>query len=621
MKLFVGVFVNLLLLRMAFSELMEMRCDEIKAISYYERYYGIKCTISDISADSDSTFVIRSANNFEYSKLIQEVEFSKSKLNDVPREIFPTFQNLKKVQANSCGLEEISKYNFAYASALQELRLRSNKIKKLPNSVLSAVTSLTTLDMSSNEISEIEKKAFAGLANLEYLTLSDNKLVSIDEGTFKELTSLISIRLDSNKLQIIEENLFDNNLNLTEIRLDTNEIAIINGEAFTLLKRLKFLNIGSNRLLKLNIINTNLERLWMPYNKLKTLHVNKNMKLLYAPYNELEEINFTGNTEMMELKLRQNAISNISNFAMLSKLEILDLSYNPIGALKISSFAHMNDLVKLNLEFTNITRQSLTFGILAHNSNLTHLDISYNQLNTIDFSVFTSQHQLTHLKIDGNNLTEIPFDNLKVNFPKLSLISLVDNDWNCSYLSNMIKQLRAKSVIVYVFTKLRVYDEMNVDGIRCHNNKTQHVYWKSAVVHHDDSDDDDDDDSISVRFAEPASPVAVIKADLTKVWSKIAELQVSMSRISEDVKSSKSSVTNQQELRADRPVDSALIVQSEVSTIKVLLCLIFFIMLAFIAMTVAKFVKSYTSRQSFYYPSESFRRSTATIQTTMEHVI
>lgn len=620
MKLFVGVFVNLLLLRMAFSELMEMRCDEIKAISYYERYYGIKCTISDISADSDSTFVIRSANNFEYSKLIQEVEFSKSKLNDVPREIFPTFQNLKKVQANSCGLEEISKYNFAYASALQELRLRSNKIKKLPNSVLSAVTSLTTLDMSSNEISEIEKKAFAGLANLEYLTLSDNKLVSIDEGTFKELTSLISIRLDSNKLQIIEENLFDNNLNLTEIRLDTNEIAIINGEAFTLLKRLKFLNIGSNRLLKLNIINTNLERLWMPYNKLKTLHVNKNMKLLYAPYNELEEINFTGNTEMMELKLRQNAISNISNFAMLSKLEILDLSYNPIGALKISSFAHMNDLVKLNLEFTNITRQSLTFGILAHNSNLTHLDISYNQLNTIDFSVFTSQHQLTHLKIDGNNLTEIPFDNLKVNFPKLSLISLVDNDWNCSYLSNMIKQLRAKSVIVYVFTKLRVYDEMNVDGIRCHNNKTQHVYWKSAVVHHDDSDDDDDD-SISVRFAEPASPVAVIKADLTKVWSKIAELQVSMSRISEDVKSSKSSVTNQQELRADRPVDSALIVQSEVSTIKVLLCLIFFIMLAFIAMTVAKFVKSYTSRQSFYYPSESFRRSTATIQTTMEHVI
>lgn len=621
MKLFVGVFVNLLLLRMAFSELMEMRCDEIKAISYYERYYGIKCTISDISADSDSTFVIRSANNFEYSKLIQEVEFSKSKLNDVPREIFPTFQNLKKVQANSCGLEEISKYNFAYASALQELRLRSNKIKKLPNSVLSAVTSLTTLDMSSNEISEIEKKAFAGLANLEYLTLSDNKLVSIDEGTFKELTSLISIRLDSNKLQIIEENLFDNNLNLTEIRLDTNEIAIINGEAFTLLKRLKFLNIGSNRLLKLNIINTNLERLWMPYNKLKTLHVNKNMKLLYAPYNELEEINFTGNTEMMELKLRQNVISNISNFAMLSKLEILDLSYNPIGALKISSFAHMNDLVKLNLEFTNITRQSLTFGILAHNSNLTHLDISYNQLNTIDFSVFTSQHQLTHLKIDGNNLTEIPFDNLKVNFPKLSLISLVDNDWNCSYLSNMIKQLRAKSVIVYVFTKLRVYDEMNVDGIRCHNNKTQHVYWKSAVVHHDDSDDDDDDDSISVRFAEPASPVAVIKADLTKVWSKIAELQVSMSRISEDVKSSKSSVTNQQELRADRPVDSALIVQSEVSTIKVLLCLIFFIMLAFIAMTVAKFVKSYTSRQSFYYPSESFRRSTATIQTTMEHVI
>lgn len=618
MKLLVVILVNLLSPKLAFGDLMELKCDEIKTMTYYERYYGTKCTISDVSADSSSTFIIRTANNFEYNKNIQEVEFTNSKFYDVPREIFPTFQFLKKVQANSCGLEDVNKYNFNYASALQELRMRSNKIKKLPNSVFSSITTLTTLDMSSNEISEIEKSAFASLENLEYLTLSDNKLVSIDESVFKELTALISIRLDSNKLQIIEENLFANNLNLSEIRMDTNEIAIVNGDAFGKLKKLKYLNLASNRLHKLDITNTNLERLWIPYNKFKTLKVNKNLKLLYAPYNDLEEINFTGNTEMMELKLRQNSIANITNFASLNKLEILDLSYNPIGSLKISSFARMNDLVKLNLEFTNITKESLTFGTLAHNTNLTHLDISYNQLKQIDFSVFTSLHQLTHLKIDGNNLTRIAYENLKVNFPKLTLISLVDNDWNCAYLSSMIKQLRAMNVIVYVFTKLRVYDEMNVDGIRCTNETTQHVYWKSPFMHRDDNEITDN----SNRLLPALTPVAGLRSNMTKLWDKISEIQVSMSKLNEDmkdIKNSKSIINSNQALRASDPTDN--VVQSEVSSIKVLLFLIFFVMLVFMLIAIAKYVKSNTSLQSFYYPSESFRRSTATIQTTMEHVM
>lgn len=623
MKWLVGLLVNLLLPYVAFSEMIELKCDEIKSISYYDRYGGLKCTISDVSGDSSSTFIMRAANNFDYTKIIQEVEFVKSKLYDVPREIFGTFQLLKKVQANSCGLEDMNKYNFNYAIALQELRMRSNKFKKLPNSVFSSIRTLQTLDLSSNEISEIEKSAFVGLNNMEFLTLTSNKLVALDENTFNELSSLISIRLDSNKLQIIEENLFANNLNLSEIRLDTNEIAVINGDAFGKLKKLKLLNLASNRLHKIDIVNSNLERLWIPYNRLKTLDVNKNLKLLNAPYNELEAINFAGNTELMELKLRQNFISDISNFSSLNKLEVLDLSFNPIGELKISSFSRMNDLVKLNLENTNITSTSLTFGTFAHNTNLTHLDISYNQLKLLDFSIFTSLTQLTHLKIDGNNLTEIPFATIKVNFPKLSLISLVDNDWNCSYLSNMIKQLRAMNVIVYVFLKLRVYDEMNVDGIRCHNNKTQHVYWKKAIVHRDDNDIAD---SESVVEEEPANPTSIFKANLTSIWDRISELQVSVSRMNEDLKDRQLSMTKmaeQQEIKAEEPINESheIVVQSEVNSIRVILCLMFLIMMFFMLVKIVKFVKMYATQQRFYYPSDNLRRSTATIQTTMEHVM
>lgn len=615
MKLLIGVLFALICLKMAFSELMEIKCDEIKAINYHERYYGTKCTISDIEAESGSTFVIRTANNYEYNRIIQEVEFSKSKLYDVPTEIFGTFQYLKKVTANSCGIEDLHKSNFIYAATLQELRLRSNKIKKLPHSVFSAITALQTLDLTSNEIATIEKSAFSGLECLEHLTLSNNQLVSLDESIFKDLTSLITIRLDSNKLQVIDENLFANNLNLSDIRLDTNEIAIINGDAFGRLKMLKLLNLSANRLRKIDILNTSIERLSIPYNKLKFLQVNKNMKVLTAPYNELEAIDFTGNTGLIELKLRQNAISDISGFSSLSKLEILDLSYNPLGELNISSFSRMSDLVKLNLELTNITQKSLTFGTFAHNTNMTNLDLSYNQLRRIDFNTFTSLAQLTHLKIDGNNLTEIPYKTIKVNFPKLSLISLSDNDWSCSYLSQMIKHMRSLNLIVYVFAKFRVYDDMNVDGIRCHNNMSDHTYWSEAIVHRDD---DDGDDASVPSPADPQSPFNAIKSNLTSVWRKIGELKYFLSRLKSDLDEYRQSPsTEKQALKGD---DTSNVVQSEVSSIKVILCLMFLIMAGFSVAAIIKYAKPFTTKR-FYYPSYDFRRSTATIatvQTTME---
>ena len=611
------------------SEMMEMKCDEIKTISYYERYFGTKCTISDISADSGSTFVIRSANNFEYNKNIQEIEFSKSKLYDMPREIFATFQYLKKVQANSCGLEDVTKYNFNYAASLLELRMRSNAIKKLPNNVFSSITTLTTIDLSSNQISEIDKTAFANLENLEYLTLTNNLLVTIDEAVFKDLTSLISIRLDSNKLQTIEANLFVNNLNISEIRMDTNEIAVINGDVFSRLKKLKILNLASNRLQKLDIVNTNLERLWIPYNKFKALDVNKNLKQLHAPYNDLEEINFTGNTEMVELKLRQNFIANISNFSGLNKLEVLDLSFNPIGDLPISSFARMNELAKLNLESTNLTSKSLTFGTFAHNKNMSQLDISYNQLKQLDFNIFTSLNQLTHLKIDGNNLTDIPYANLKGIFPKLSLVSFVDNDWNCSYLSGMIKQLHSMNVIVYVFAKFRIYDDTNVEGIRCHNNKTDHVYWKNARVHRDDNEIYD----ASVEREDGGSSIDSLSftANFTKIWKKISDIQLILSKMGSDLKENQalvSKISVNQEIKAEKQIDdlASVAVQSEVSSIRVILFLILLIMLGFTIGVVIKYGKPFFTQKRFYDPSknyqaENFRRSTATIQTTMEDVL
>lgn len=606
------------------AETLEIKCNELKKLPYYDYYTGNKCSFSDIEGDSTSSFIFRAANAHDYSKSIFEVEISKSKMHDLPRELFRSITTLKKVQANACGIEELSRYIFEYADALTELRLRENRLKKISSGVFMSATALQTLDLTGNKIEEIEKNAFSKLINLEYLTLSENKITTITEETFKELVKLNSLRLDSNKLQIIEENFFKNNLELTEIRLDSNEIITIENKAFDNLLKLKTLNLASNRLHKVNVQNTNLEKLLLPYNQLTHIDLNKNMKSFYAPYNKLKSINFNGNTNLLEIKLRQNDFTNISNFSTLLNLEILDLSYNSLNELEISTFARMTNLIKINLEFTNITSNSLSYGTFGHNINLTNMDLSYNNLQHIDFNIFNAVSQLTHLKIDGNNLTEIPVESLKVTFPKLLLISIGDNDWNCTYLSNMIKQLKQMNVIVYVFSKLKVFDVPNVAGIRCHNNKSDHVYWKKPVLHKDDNDIDE---------KLPQKEAVVINDDelnnnLTNLWTAISELKKSQQDIKEKL-NNVVDLTNvvpsiKQALVDDRSGSGYYndsVIQSQFGFIKIILSLMCVVMFAYVTLTIIKFLKINASQNQFYYPTDSFRRSTATIQTTMEHVM
>lgn len=609
MKLLVWILLFMLSSKLILADTVELNCNEIAALAYHEKLKGTKCTLDNIKSDSSTRFVIRTSNSKDYSTQILEVEITNSNLFDMPSEIFTNFPYMKRATANKCGVVDIHKNNFHYGINLNELRLRSNKLTKLPNSILSSSSLLQTLDLSSNQINEIEINAFAGLESLEFLALTDNQLVSLDENVFRHLRNLLSIRLDSNKLQVIEEKLFESSVNLTEIRVDSNEVAIIKGDAFGKLQRLKYLYLGSNRLLSINIQATKLERLWIPYNKLSHLDVNRHLKLLYAPYNQLQSININGNAELLEIKLRQNLIADISNFSSLVKLEVLDISYNPLNSLNISSFARMPELAKLNLEFTNVSAESLTYGTFSHNPNLTQLDLSYNKLGLIDFSIFPTLMQLTHLKIDGNNLTEVSYENFKINFPRLLLVSITDNDWNCTYLSTMIKKLKAMNLIIFVFATQRVYDDTNVDGIRCVKNNSQHINWVKPIVH---LDVDEMTTLVYERENRSGFNSELFNANLSKIWNRISDIETSVWQIA---------FQNAPESQKRVISDDNENVKSEVGFIKIILCLMCSIMVGFALISIVKFARENYSKQKFYYPSDTFRRSTATIQTTMEHVM
>jgi hypothetical protein len=218
---------------------------------------------------------------------------------------------------------------------------------------------------------------------------------------------------------------------------------------------------------------------------------------------------------------------------------------------------------------------------------------------------------LTHLKIDGNNLTEIPYENLKVHFPKLLLVGITDNDWNCTYLSAMVKKLKQLNLIIFVFTNQRVFDDTNFDGIRCVKNNTKNVGWVKPVMHFDANEIT----TKNPNEIDPSSNLESVRGNLTKVWNKISEIEISVNQIESNVK--------QVEFIKSQPLisDDSQVVQSDVGFIKIILCLICTIMIGFMLISVGKFVRDQIVKQKIFYPSENFRRSTATIQTTMEHVM
>jgi Leucine-rich repeat (LRR) protein len=176
-----------------------------------------------------------------------------------------------------------------------------------------------------------------------------------------------------------------------------------------------------------------------------------------------------------------NRITDLSSISTLSTLQFLDVSNNNIGHLNLTTFAELKNLLTLSLGYTNIS--NLEYGTFSHHPKLTRLDISYNSLGQIDLNMFTSLTSLEKLFLDGNDLTEIAYDDIKHSLPKLTEISLSDNNWNCSYLTAVMKKLNSVQVEIKIDATKFVSNTTNQKGIACNNTKA--VHWKTPVIRFD----------------------------------------------------------------------------------------------------------------------------------------
>lgn len=219
---------------------------------------------------------------------------------------------------------------------------------------------------------------------LRTLDLSDVELETLEIDALRNANSLKTLIASNNRLTDVSPKFFANIVQIEELDLSKNAIQRIDSSALTSAKSLKILD--------------------MSHNKLTTVH----------------EHTFDG------------AIN----------LKTLDLSYNPIGSLNTEIFSRLTNLEVVALKRTEIT--TIQPGTFSHQQNLISLDLSENKLVNLDFnqaipsvlpnieSIDLSQNQLTDL--NGCRNTTVP---------KLKVLDIRSNDFNCTYLQNLMEGLNA----------------------------------------------------------------------------------------------------------------------------------------------------------------------------------
>ena len=143
-------------------------------------------------------------------------------------------------------------------------------------------------------------------------------------------------------------------------------------------------------------------------------------------------------TELQELYMAHNALTDLTSLTSLKKLVKLDVSYNSIKSLlplyNVTGLQELNVSNNLILEITNIDKlsalkkldisnnQLVDASTLATCTSLEELNISNNQLTNV--TMLSSLMKLTSLNFSHNQVTEIP------TFPKNCALVTIDGSHN-----------------------------------------------------------------------------------------------------------------------------------------------------------------------------------------------
>lgn len=465
------------------NEEIPLPCEEFKDDKIL--YDGLYCTVTGVHLTDIDTF------NCDvipyYRHLVKVVKFLDSRSPNIPYMLFHFFEGIREFDISFTELESIRRGDFINGDDLMYLTASHNKMAELTSSLFVGAPNISVVDFSYNQIEKISSMTFTSAILMSRLHLSNNLIRTLDPHTFDSMTMLDELHLDFNRLEAIDVDLFASNTVLARLSLNNNRLIRLECDALVNLQYISKIDLSVNKLQEFNtscITSSDLE-LMIHDNQLKNLTIRR-VSSLDASHNQIKHIFIKdGISNLKSLKLANNQLSNITGiFEHLSALETLDLSYNYVGKLNISTFARLTNLEHLKLSHTNLS--NINFGTFFNQKELKSLDISYNNLNKINFDVFLPYlKNLESFVLDGNNLTEMEGLTNSM-FPQLSILSIYNNNFNCTYLAKLLRTLKWDELGLSIDPELVHSNETHINGIACDHETNDTIAYNRILNDHYD---------------------------------------------------------------------------------------------------------------------------------------
>lgn len=268
--------------------------------------------------------------------------------------------------------------------------------------------------------------------NIQTFIIPNVELESLQIHIFREGKNLRHLIASNNRLVEFPSRLFADENQIIHIDLSYNKIKIIDPEALDGATSLETLNLAHNQLTRLD-----------PH----ILHYK-------APNLSL-------------LDLSHNHLRNLSDktFETSFGLKHLDLSYNFIGNLRFGTLSCLYHLEHLNLKSTNMSY--VQPGTFTYQQRLVSLDLSENKLRKINFHhSMPIQCHLKSLRLNKNRLKELK--GLRNGLlPRLNLLDIQDNKFNCTYLQHFMKHFNFDNIHLVANPRSADPRKPNIRGINC----------------------------------------------------------------------------------------------------------------------------------------------------------
>ena len=271
----------------------------------------------------------------------------------------PELALLETLVAQNRGIRDLA--GLELATGLQALHLQRNAVSDL--APLAGLTALRTLYLHANDIHDLS--ALGALADLETLTLDSNTLSDI--APLAGLPRLESLTVDNNRISDLSP--LANLRELLTLSLNANAVADLSPLAEQ--TQIEHLEAGDNafadlsplsalRFQELRIGNNDLRQ-----ESLRSLSFREDAVLDLTGLRLGHVYQLPDLTNVRELILRDNFISNVSGFAEVAGLRLLDLSANdvvdirPLVQQSIWSYPHPIDESLLRLHGNPLGRNAI----------------------------------------------------------------------------------------------------------------------------------------------------------------------------------------------------------------------------------------------------------------------